>query len=185
MKIETILSIVLLLAAVPAFAQKVYIDYHPGYDRSGIRTFAWYKTEETSLAKNNPLMHSRLINEMEYYLGRGGLYEVEQDPDIYVTYHTNAESQFQLDVVSWGYSYPDDFYWGGYWGTDGTMVQAYNQGSLVIDIWDRRTKELIWRGSAHAVVPPNPRKAELKAYKALEKMAKKWNKMKTQEARGN
>ena len=40
---------------------KVYIDYDRDADLDGIETFAWAKTEATSLSDTSPLMHGRII----------------------------------------------------------------------------------------------------------------------------
>ena len=65
MKLRVILGLAVVLAAGPALAQKVFIDYDKQYDLDGIKTFAWYTTEDTSLARDNPLLHSRIVNSIE------------------------------------------------------------------------------------------------------------------------
>lgn len=173
--------LLLLLAATPATAQQVYIDFDPGYDRDSVKTFAWLETPETSVAAQSSLMHSRIKNAMEHYLSQAGLAEVASDPDVYVTYHTDSEQEVAIDTTDWGYGYPGDWrwdpYWSGYWGgarsTTTTTVRSYTRGTLIIDVLDAATKQLVWRGSASAVVPDKPSK--------LEKMSKKWRKI---EAKG-
>ena len=45
---------------------------------------------------------------------------------------------------------------------------------MVIDIWDARTKELVWRGTATDTVSDNPQKNEKKLKKAMEKLFKRY-----------
>ena len=62
-------------------------------------------------------------------------------------------------------------------GSTTTTVSTYTQGTLIIDIWDAKTNKLLWRGSAEAVVPSNPGKQEALIYKAIDKMATRWDRM--------
>jgi hypothetical protein len=45
---------------------------------------------------------------------------------------------------------------------------------LVIDIWDARTKQLLWRGTATDTVSENPEKNEKNLKKAMEKLFRKY-----------
>lgn len=189
MKIRVILGLAaMLVLAGPAFAQKVNIDYDSAYDFDTIKTFAWATTPETSVEGGNPLMHSRIVNAIEHYLSMGGMREVGEDdnPDIFVTYHTSTKEQMNLNTTSWGYGYPGGWYgggWGGGWGgasmgTSSTTVSTYEVGTLVVDAWSPETKNLVWRGTAgNITVSPNPQKMEKKIDKALAKIVKKWQSM--------
>lgn len=174
-----VLTVLLLLVAVPGIAQKVYIDYDEKADFGRFKTFAWGKTKETSLAESNPLMHSRMKNGLEHYLTQGGMTEVESDPDLYVTYHTSTKDRLQVNTTDWGYGYGSYWRWDPYWGGgyNTTSASTYTEGTLVIDIWEARQKTLIWRGTATGTVPQNPEKVARRIDKTLAKMAKKWDKM--------
>jgi len=179
------LAIVALLVvfAAPAAAQKVYIDYDKDYDFKKVKTFGWAEQSETSLEKTYPLVHSRIVNSIEHHLTQGGLIETDQNPDVYVTYHTNSKEELQLNTSSYGYGYPGGWYtspyWGGGWGMSGatTTVTSYTRGTLIIDIWDAHEKKMIWRGSMERVISDNPDKLGKQIEKALQKMVKKWQKM--------
>lgn len=197
MKMHALLLVVAILLAGPAFAQKIYIDYDKNYDASHIKTFAWVNTSETSLESSNPLLHSRIVNAIEHYIAQSGVREVEANPDVNVTYHASAKEELSVNTTDWGYGYPGGwgygryggyggyygrYYggaWGGYGGSSTTTVSTYQVGTLVIDIWDAETQELIWRGmAANITVTPNPAKMEKRIDKALQKMVRKWEKTK-------
>ena len=153
MKFRVLIVIVLFMIAGPVFAQQIHIDYDKDYDGSGIKTFAWAETSKTSVAEANPLLHSRILNGIEYYLTLGGAREVESDPDVYVTYHASTRDQIVVNTTSWGYGYPRG--WGYYGGRSyhsgvpsTTTVNTYKRGTLVVDVWDAETKQLVWRGVA-------------------------------------
>ena len=58
--------------------------------------------------------------------------------------------------------------------TTTTTVRRYTQGTLVIDIWDTRTNDLLWRGTVTDIISDNPEKNEKKMKKAMEKLFKKY-----------
>jgi hypothetical protein len=137
-------------------------------------------------------MHSRLVNAVEYYLTQGGLTEDKENPDVRVTYHTDASQELQLDTSTWGYGFSSSMYWdpywpgyyGGSWGTTTTTVREYTRGTLVLDIWDAESNQLIWRGTAaDMIVPDSPKKQEKKITAAISKMVKKWEGIKKKEAK--
>ena len=47
-------------------------------------------------------MYSRIKNAIEYYLTEGGLTENLEEPDLYVTYHTNSMEEVQLSTTGLG-----------------------------------------------------------------------------------
>jgi len=174
------------LMAASAAAQEVHVDY----DRSGrfswYKTFAWAPSEDFSFEGTNDLMHSRIKNAIEHYLSQGRLREVTEDPDLYVTYHAGTVEEVRVDARIYGYSFPGSWSWDPYWFGPGgtgtavstTNVSTYTAGTLVIDIWDAREEKLVWRGTAIDVFSDDPKKADKKINKAIEKMIKKWRKMK-------
>ena len=105
--------IVLGLAASPALAQKVTIDYAHDYDFSKDETFQYVDTEESNAA--NPMMHDRIESMIKQKLKEGGATEVTDNPDLYITYHITTEEQTSYTTSSFGYG----GYWGGWGGWGG------------------------------------------------------------------
>jgi hypothetical protein len=197
MKIRLFLVMAAILIAGPALAQKIYIDYDKDYDGSHVKTFAWAKTSETSLESSDPLLHSRILNAIEHYITLNGVREVDENPDVHVTYHASSKEELSVNTTNWGYGYPSGwgygryggyggyygrYYggsWGGYGGSSSTTVSTYQVGTLVIDIWDAKTKGLVWRGmAANITVSENPTKMTKRIDKALKKMVNAWEKIK-------
>jgi hypothetical protein len=183
-KLHAALFLGLALVAAPVLAQKVHIDYDRSADFDSYSTYAWYETSDTSVADSNELMHRRIIEIIEAQVS-ADMTKVDSDPDVYVTYHTEEKEEMSLDTTHFGYGYPSGWAWDPYWGGWGgggmgsstTSVYTYTRGTLIIDIWDAKTQQLVWRGSANDIVPENPQKLERKLEKAVAKIAKKWDKM--------
>jgi len=196
MKLTASILFALILLSGSAIAQTVDIDFDRDFDYEGakIKTFAWVTTPDTSVEQHDPLMHSRILNGIEYYLTRAELREVGQDenPDVYVTYHASSKEEVHLNTTTMGYGYPGGWGhagWGGGWyggsmGTSTTSVSTYQKGTLVVDVWDAESDKLVWRGMAsNIVVTQNPEKMHKKIDKALKKMMDKWAKIKKKAAK--
>lgn len=175
------------LAAAPSFAAKPQIQWNSDYDFSAIETFMWKESPESvSLSQAEPFLHGHIVNAIEYQLTSGGLTEVASDADVFVTYYGSTDTEVQLQSDSFGYA------WGGYggpgWGYYGyggggpvsttTRVVEYQVGTLVIDIVDASSNELIWRGTAPDIsVTDDAEKLQKRITKAIEKMVKQSQKL--------
>ena len=171
--------------AVPAYAGKPQIQWNQQYDFDAVKTFQWQYTPDSDLQQSQPFLHSKIKTGIEYYLTNAGLTEVQENPDIFVNYHTSTETQVSLQSNSYGYGF--GAYGMGGWGYYGygmagpvsttTRVNEYQVGTLVVDIWDAASKELVWRGVVSDTVPDDIQKAEKLIDKALTKLVEQWRKM--------
>ena len=182
---KTLAAVVVFSAlGFSAQAQKPQIQWNNNYDFDAVQTFAWQDTPETSLEERNPFMHSLIKNTIEAELATSGLTQVEADPDVWVNYHASTTIDTQLRTDSYGYTM------GGYgmagWGYYGmaagpvsstTRVVEYTRGTLVVDIWDTASKELVWRGTVSDTLPDNVQKAEKLVVRAIGKMADQGRKL--------
>ena len=185
MKRILLLAIFAAFAATPAAAQKVYVDYSPLAEFGTYKSFAWGPTPQASIYDNNPLNHSRIKNAVEHYLVQGGMIEDTEDPDLFVTYYGETDSEFKLNTMAVGYGFASDWTWDPYWGNAaGTMTSTpveVKAGTLVIDIWDAKTQKLVWRGSMEGTLTDNLQKSAKMINKGIEKIVKKWQKMRAKE----
>ena len=188
------LALILTLAATPMAAQKVFLDYDRDADFDSYSTFQWKRSDE-DLRDTDPLAHTRVKHAIAYRLAQGerGLTEVDSDPDLFVTYHTAEKENLRVNSSSMSYGgygagwYGRGWYGGDYWGAGygsySTTVTTYTEGTLVIDVWDARTNQMVWRGLATSVVPAKPAKAQKKLEKALLKMSKEFQKQQKRAAK--
>jgi len=181
MRTYSLLVVTVLLLATVASAQEVYVDY----DRSGrfswYKTWAWAKTEDTSLEGVNDLLHSTIKHTIEYHISQGRLVEDTENPQLYITYHAASRQAIKADPVSFGVGFGGSWVQNPYWGGVGITTAGatvYEQGTLIVDIWEAEGKTLVWRGVAIDVFFDDPDKTKKKLDKAITKMIKKWRKMK-------
>jgi hypothetical protein len=178
------LAVVLIAClAAPVAAQKSYVDYDRTADMKSYKTYAWSSTPEVSVYDDNPLMHSRIKNAIEYYLHQGGIIENTDDPDLWVTYYGEADHDFEVNTfASAGYGYGPGWQSNSPWGGSAVGMTAttpipQKAGTLVIDLWDAKTMKIVWRGTMTATIPDNPQKSHKKLDKGIQKMVEKWRKM--------
>lgn len=167
----------LLLALIAGCSQidHANVDWDTTVDFDQFHTFAWGPTPETSMEGDSPLMHRRTIQIITETLQEGGLKLVDKNPDLYVTYHTNSREEVRLHTThTGGYygGYGYDPYWGGVgMGSSTTTARAYTKGTLIIDIWDAKTKRAIWRGVAEGTVSEKPEKQAAQIEEAVATIA--------------
>jgi len=178
------LVFVLALAATPAMAQKVTIDYAHDFDFEAIKTFQYVETKDSDV-KSNELMANRVTNMIKQELREGGGTEVSENPDIYVTYHYTSQENTSYNTTSMGYGGYGGYYggWGG-WGapmggmaSTTTYATTYTDGTLIIDIYDPESKKLVWRGTGTVTVKDKPEKQIKQVENILTKIGKKWDKI--------
>jgi hypothetical protein len=177
---------IVALVAVPAAAQKVSVDWDRDANFESFKSFAWVDGPPTPLEGNHPMVHSLIKNSIEYWMTSGGMVEDTENPDLNVTYHTGAKESYQFLHTAFGYSFPTG--WGAYpyYGMGGsytgsTMTTTYEEGTLVIDIWDTATKKAVFRGVASKTIPQDPNKALKLIDQMIEKIALKFRKMRAKE----
>jgi hypothetical protein len=175
------LIFVLALVATPAMAQKVTIDYAHDFDFNKVKTFQYVDTSESN-AKNQ-LMADRVTSMFKKELVEGGLTEVTENPDIYVTYHYTSKENTSYNTTSVGYGGYGGYYggWGG-WGMGGmgsstTYATTYTEGTLIFDGYEPEDKKLVWRGTGTVTVKSKPEKQVKQVDKILKKLGDKWDKI--------
>ena len=177
------LIFVLALAATPAMAQKVTIDYAHDFDFASVKTFQYVETKDSNTS--NDLMANRIADMIKKELREGGGTEVSENPDIYVTYHYTSQDNTSYNTTSMGYGGYGGYYggWGG-WGapmggmaSTTTYATTYTEGTLIFDIYDPESKKLVWRGTGTVTVKDKPEKQIKQVDKILDKIGNKWDKI--------
>lgn len=90
----------------------------------------------------NPFFDARVRSAVEWELTTRGLKPVDTAPDLLIHYHISVQQRLDVYAVDRiaGYGAPAQ-------RTDST-VYVYDEGTLIVDLVDARTREVIWRGWA-------------------------------------
>ncbi len=137
-------------------SMRVWTDYGEGVDFAEFQTFQ-YRDSDTNLASSSPLVHQRIVATIEREMAASGLDRVDADPDVFVSYYASTTEQLQFNttytgVGSWGRHRR----WGTSMTTATTTTSTFEQGTMVIDIWDAHNNQLAWRGEITDTLSSNP-----------------------------
>jgi hypothetical protein len=159
-------ALLVLLAAVSAFAQKVHVEFDPGADFARYRTFAIRGGQLNSRnpALNSELVRKRIEAEIVKNLTARGLAPAPGGPaSLNVRYTFGAVRTLEREAYPAG--------WRG-WGTRVVRV-PYAEGTLVIDLRDPATHSLVWRAIA-SEKKSDPLKIEDKIGEMVKKSLRKY-----------
>jgi hypothetical protein len=149
------------------YAQDVKTDRDKHVDFSKYHTFTWIKEPKTE----NPLMKQRIIDAVNTQLAAAGLRLVESHADLGVAANTATRQEHTLQGFYDGF--PGGWGWHRYWGGPVmTYVDTYEVGTLVVDLFDTETKQVVWWASATDTISDKPEKNAEHLNKAVEKMFK-------------
>jgi hypothetical protein len=146
-KAASILAITISVATI-AFAQETRTDYDRNADFSQYKTFSFAKIQT-----RNQLLVDRITSAVNAALSAKGLTQVSSGGDISIVAIEMTRDQQTLNTFydnfggGWGWR------WGGdEFGESTTTTDTYRIGTLVVDLFDAKSKNLIWRGSESDVL---------------------------------
>jgi len=131
-----------------------------------------------------PLMQQRIVDAIDAHLAaRGWRRTGAADADVIISTHVDHRQEYRIDsyypAYGWGWG---GYGWGGYgccgWGPgwgwgggwDSSYVRAYTVGTLVVDMFDVRTRRAIWSGIAESTVQRDPARQIADLDLAVQKM---------------
>jgi hypothetical protein len=174
MKMEKIVVVLIglaLLFAGKASAQQVKTDY----DRSA--NFAQYKTYSWEHVKTqDPLDVDRIKAAVNSALAAKGWTQVDSGGDVSVVAIEMTRDQQTLNTFyngfggGWGWRR----FGGGGFGDATTTTETYKVGTVVVDLFDTKSKQLIWRGAESDTVSNNSEKNIKNLDKGVDKMFKQF-----------
>jgi Domain of unknown function (DUF4136) len=128
--------------AAASFGQQVKTDYDRNANLSRYKTYSWEKVQT-----QDPLWIDRIKEEANAELTARGLTPVESGGDIAIIAMETTQNQPTLNTFYDGFG--GGWRWReGAFRTATTTVDSYKVGTLVVDLFEARTKTLIWRGSS-------------------------------------
>ncbi len=160
-----VVAVLAILFSPLAYSQKVNVDWdHNVLNFSDFKTYTWVKPVRPA---SSPLMDQRIVTAIDKQLNAKGLQKVDGRADLRVTY--NAGLRRERSATALG---------GGRWRMGGGMTtvneNTSNVGTLVVDISNAKSKQLLWRGMASDTLSDKPEKNSEKIDKAVTKMFKKY-----------
>src|SRR5580692_1211422 len=168
-KVAFVLMGMMLLFASKVSAQQVKTDY----DRSA--NFAQYKTYSWEHVKTQDSLDvDRIKSAVNASLAAKGWTQVDAGGYVSIVAMEMTRSQQTLNTFydgfggGWGWRR----FGGGGFGEATTTTETYKVGTLVVDLFDTKTKTLLWRGTSSDTLSNNSNKNIKNLDKGVEKMFK-------------
>ncbi len=128
----------------------VYSDYDPDYNVRQYQTFGWLDKANVETGQNpiyyNQLNDKRIKSSVNEELTARGYRLTETDPQLLIHYHIIVEDRTVIATDPYG------SYYGPYWMRMQTNIYPYREGTLIIDLMDAKTSNLVWRGWAVSAI---------------------------------
>jgi len=152
-----------LMACIVVAGQDVRTNYMPGTNFAKYKTYKWVEIEGGR--HPNQIVDAQIKQSVDSQLAAKGLTKAESDTaDLYVGYQIAVDQEKQWNAYGMG----GGIRWGGMATATSTTI---NVGTLVLDIYDPATKQLVWRGTATKTIDPS--KDQEKNQKNLDKATQK------------
>lgn len=164
MRTNALVGVLTLSLLSAAAAQRISASYDPAHSFAHYHTYAWGAASRNQIA--NPILDREATRDVDAALQTIGLRMVreDQDPDLIVTASGGAEGQTSYRV------------WETRGGLDQMTPAQSVASTLVVRLYDPRTKSLVWRGIAEHTLNSNGNKNQKLVQNAVNKMFKQWPK---------
>ena len=133
----------------------VQTDFDPAANFTAYRTYQWLPSEAPR--GMNPLMFRRVKDSIDRSLAARG-YVQGEPADFAITFTIDERDRIHADDYGygWGGWGPGYYGWGGYgwgwggwggWGYPAVDIYTTVQRSIVIDVYDAKTRAPVWHGT--------------------------------------
>ena len=148
---------------------KVTSDYDKETDFSKYKTFEYYGWTKESDQVLNQFDKDRIEKAFAAEFAKRDLKFVKENGDMVVSLYLVIDQKTSVTAYTdhygggWGYGAGWGWY-GGYGGMSQSTTryseQDYLEGTLVVDVFDKARKKLIWQGVGRKTIEENPDKRE-------------------------
>jgi len=171
-----------LLLAGCASSPIVKTDADPSANFTAYHTYTWAQKPKDL----PPLQQQRLVAAIDAKLQQQG-WTQSADGQVALVANVATREKQTLDTfysgptfAGWGWRNPWRMGPAAYWGPGfgpgmgmgdaTTTVDTYTVGTLVLDMFDTKTKQAVWRGSVSGDVPDSPQKLDAAIQAGVDRM---------------
>jgi Domain of unknown function (DUF4136) len=155
------------LVVAATSAQDVKYNFMPGTDFSKYHNYKWVAIEGAS--HPNQIVDAEIKQAVDSQLAAKGLVKTDADKaDLFVGYQIAVDQEKQWNAYGMG-----GIRWGGMASAQSSTI---SNGTLVLDLYDPSTKQLVWTGNATKTLDPsgNQEKNQKNLNKAMQKLLKNY-----------
>ncbi len=170
-KVVFALIAMMFLFAAKLPAQQVKTDYDRNANFAQLKTYSWEHVKA-----QDALDVDRIKSAVNAALAAKGWTQVDSGGDVSIVAMEITRNQQTLNTFydgfggGWGWRR----FGGGGFGEATTTTETYKVGTVVVDLFDAKTKQLIWRGASSDTLSNNSDKNIKNLNKGVETMFKKF-----------
>jgi hypothetical protein len=150
-KIYSLLFLLLLSSSVRSFAAQVTTDYDHSANFSEYKTYSWIKVQA-----GDSLWADRIQQDVDVQLAARGWTKVAANGNASISAFESAQDQTTLDTFYDGFGGGWRWRGPGGMGMSMTTTDVTKVGTVVVDIFDSQSQQLIWRGKESADLSGHP-----------------------------
>ena len=158
----------LWLTAGTLAAQGVVYNFMPGTNFSKYHAYRWVSIE--GRGHPNEIVDAQIKQSVDSQLASKGMTKTDNDKaDLYLAYQVAVSQETQWNAYGMG----GGIRWGGIASATSSTIHV---GTLVLDMYDPATKQLVWTGNATKTLDPssNQEKNQKNLNKAMQKLLKNY-----------
>jgi hypothetical protein len=170
----------ILVFTMNNYAQKVRVDLDKDADFSKFKTYNFLGWQDDIDKIINEFDKNRIIDAFKAELDGRKLERVENDPDMTFSLYLVIDQKTSISGytnysggVGMGYR-RGGWGWGMGHSTTTYNEEDYLEGTMVLDVYDSESKNLVWQAVGVKTVTENPDKREKSIPKAINKLMKKF-----------
>jgi hypothetical protein len=170
-RVMTVLFGMMFLFAGKSSGQQVKTDYDRNASFARYKTYSW-----AQVRTKDPLDVDRIKAAVNAALTAKGWTQVDSGADVSIVAMEITHNQQTLNTFydgfggGWGWRR----FGGGGFGEATTTTEVYKVGTVVVDLFDSKTKQLIWRGASSDTLSNNSDKNIKNLDKGVQKMFKQF-----------
>jgi hypothetical protein len=165
--VKSLLIVLFFVLTAASFAQQVKTDYDHNANFGQYKTYSWEKVQT-----RDPLLVDRIKDAVNRTLTAKGWKQADSGGDVSIVAMEITQQQQTLNTFydgfggGWGWRR----FGGGGFGDATTTTETYQVGTLVVDLFDSKSKNLIWRSSSSDTLSNNANKNTKNLDKGVQKM---------------
>jgi Domain of unknown function (DUF4136) len=151
---------------------RVFSDYDKDVNITAFKTYAWLDAKAIEGKGINPIYYNELNDKriktaINTEMTARGYRLLDNNAELELHYHIVVEDKTTVTNEPWSYNFSP------YWINRRVNVYQYREGTLIVDMMDKKTNMLVWRGWATDVITQSaakdPQTAITKAVQAIYK----------------
>lgn len=165
MDMRIALVLLMFLGVAGCSSVNVSSDYNKDFNFADLKNYDWHMSSTAKVGdesiEGHPLLDELVQTAVEKNLAVKGYSKNSQSVDFYINYSVTTENELDITTFNTYGGFPSNWGWRNGYGRMGlspmprqeVFITTYRKGTLVIDVIDPVTSQLVWRGIGRKTIP--------------------------------